>query len=215
MNNLPDYIIWRINESEEELRAQLQHPELYADKVATLKPGSRRMLEVLATRCAMKALFDEEKEVLYTPEGAPYLAEGPYISISHTQGYAAVISASCPVGIDIERLGKRVERVVSQFLKPEENICLQLAADRIELDNSFPWDAYTLMLHLAWSAKETAYKVLGHDYYDLRRRTSVIHFDATTQTMLLAVDDRKRPLRIHCEADKEFVMTYILAENSY
>ena len=51
MNNF-DYIIWRINESEEELRAQLEHPELFADKVKNLKPGSKRLLEVLAVRCA-------------------------------------------------------------------------------------------------------------------------------------------------------------------
>ena len=76
MNNF-DYIIWRINESEEELRAQLEHPELFADKVKNLKPGSKRLLEVLAVRCALKALFyGEEQEVLYDEHGGAEKIKG-------------------------------------------------------------------------------------------------------------------------------------------
>ena len=37
-----------------------------------------------------------------------------------TTDYAAVIASEHPVGIDIERRGKRVARVVSHFLKPDE-----------------------------------------------------------------------------------------------
>ena len=114
----PDYIIWKITETEEELRSQLLHPEYFADKVVNLKPGSKRLLEILAVRRAMKELFyGEEREVLYTPEGAPYLAEGPYISISHTMGYVAVITDQRPVSIDIERRGTKVQKVVNMFLK--------------------------------------------------------------------------------------------------
>lgn len=194
----PDYIIWKITESEEELRAQLSHPELYADKVARLKPGSRRLLEVLAVRRAMKELFyGAEREVLYTPDGAPYLADGPYLSISHTDGYAAVITSDVPVGIDIERIGSRVQKVVSHFLRPEEIAILQLYPD------------YNLSLHLAWSAKEAAYKVLGKAYYDLQNRTTVQHIDWQQKRILLAVDNQQTPLHIHFDYTDEYVMTWV------
>lgn len=194
----PDYIIWKITESEEELRAQLSHPELYADKVARLKPGSRRLLEVLAVRRAMKELFyGAEREVLYTPDGAPYLADGPYLSISHTDGYAAVITSDVPAGIDIERIGSRVQKVVSHFLRPEEIAILQLYPD------------YNLSLHLAWSAKEAAYKVLGKAYYDLQNRTTVQHIDWQQKRILLAVDDQHTPLHIHFDYTDEYVMTWV------
>lgn len=196
----PDYIVWRITETEDELKAALQHPDYYADKVQNLKPDSRRLLEVLAVRRALKELYDgEEQRVLYTADGKPYLEAGRYrISISHTQGYAAVIrsEAGCP-GIDIERLGNRVERVVGQFLKPEENLLLQLSGDD-----------YRTALHLAWSAKETAYKVLGHDYYDLKTLTTVMHVDWQGECLYLSVKGRETAMQIHFCLHPDYVLTW-------
>lgn len=201
----PDYIVWKITESEEELLADLQHPEFFAQKVVKLKQGSRRMLEVLAVRRAMKELFyGEEKEVLYTDEGAPYLAEGPYISISHTDGYAAIITSDIPVGIDIERRGTRVQKVVSHFLRQEEIIQLHLAAD----NHLMPDADYLLCLHLAWSAKETAFKVLGKEFYDLQNLTTIRHIDFNKKMILLAVESRTKPLSIHFDFTDDYVLTY-------
>jgi 4'-phosphopantetheinyl transferase EntD len=256
---LPDYIIWKMTETEEELRSQLQHPELFADKVSNLKPGSKRMLEVLTVRRALKELFyGVEQQVLYTPDGAPYLAEGPYISISHTMGYAAVITADRPVSIDIERRGTRVQRVIHQFLKDEELFILQLSAGtaNLSVDPTIPASSlhpsatgidpsvsginpsvsdinpsatgitsqadtqadaqadtqadifYSLALHLAWSAKETAYKLLGHDYYDLKRLTTVRHIDWASHLLILGVEGREAPLPIHFDYHPDYVLCW-------
>lgn len=44
-----------------------------------------------------------------------------HISISHTNGYVAVaLHPTEEVGIDIERYGVRVRRVVSRFVRPDE-----------------------------------------------------------------------------------------------
>lgn len=203
----PDYIIWKITESEEELRAELSHPELFAKKVERLKPGSRRLLEVLAVRRAMKELFyGTEKEVLYTEEGAPYLPHGPFISISHTDGYAAVIaSEKAPVGIDIERRGNRVQKVVSHFLRPEEIAVLEMSMVNSQ---SSTVDS-ELLLHLAWSAKETAFKILGKAYYDLQNLTTVQYVDLDKKILLLAVEGRAVPLQIHYDFTEDYVLTYI------
>ena len=193
----PDYIVWNINETEEELRASLSHPEYFAEKVQTLKPGSRRLLEVLAVRRALKELFyGEEQQVVYDGHGKPSLPAGkPCISISHTDGFAAVITSEVPVGIDIERIGNRVEKVVSHFLKEEERVTLALYAE------------YVPALHLAWSAKEAAFKVLGQKYYDLQHLTTVLSIDVANKVLLLAVDGREKPLSIHYD----FTETYVLA----
>lgn len=198
----PDYIIWHITESEDELLAGLSHPELFAQKVARLKPGSRRLMEVLAVRCAMKVLYEgEEKEVIYDEHGAPSLADGSaYISISHTRDYAAVISSDVPVGIDIERRSDRVQRVVSQFLQHSEVAKLRVLA----LDD----EAYALALHLAWSAKEAAFKVLGHEYYDLQHLTTVCGIDWQQKTMTLQVSGRENPLMMHFDYTEDYVLVW-------
>lgn len=175
--------LWQITETAAELRAQLGHPELYADTVARLRPGSRREREVLAVRCLLRAVEGEEQRVVYDAEHRPGIgmrtaeageaADGrepqavdgsPFVSISHTEGYAAVLLADRPVGIDIERMGPRVARVTSHFLQADE-------AKRLTSPRE---------LHLAWSAKETAFKLLGSAYYDLRRLTRVasVRYDA-------------------------------------
>lgn len=200
---LPDYIIWNINETEEELRASLSHPEYFAEKIANLKPSSRRLLEVLAVRRALKELFyGEEQQVVYDEHGKPSLkaVEGkkvPYISISHTQGYAAVISSEVPVGIDIERIGNRVEKVTSHFLKQEELVTLALYTDVVPA------------LHLAWSAKEAAFKILGQSYYDLQHLTTISHINVAHKTLLLNVEGRLHPLTVHFDYTEEYVLAWV------
>lgn len=195
----PDYIIWNINETEEELRASLSHPEYFAEKIANLKPGSRRLLEVLAVRRALKELFyGEEQEVVYDEHGKPSLKAGkPYISISHTHGYAAVISSDVPVGIDIERIGNRVEKVISHFLKQEELVTLALYSDAVPA------------LHLAWSAKEAAFKILGQEYYDLQHLTTISHINVAQKTMSLNVEGRPQSLIVHYDYTEDYVLAWV------
>lgn len=204
----PDYIIWRITESEEELLVELLHPELFADKVAQLKPGSHRRLEVLAVRRAMKTLFEgEEKAVLYDADGAPRLADGSaYISISHTKDYVAVISSDVPVGIDIERRANRVERVTSHFLQHEELSLLRM----VSADDAH----FELALHLAWSAKEAAFKVLGRAYYDLQHLTTIRHFSWEQRQLTLDVKNRIRPLQLHFDYTDDYVLVWVQTDES-
>ena len=56
----PDYIVWKITESEDELRASLSHPEYFEAKIRNLKSGSRRLMEILSVRRALKELMQGE-----------------------------------------------------------------------------------------------------------------------------------------------------------
>lgn len=197
-----DYLVRPVTESEEELRAQLLHPEYFAEKIEKLKSGSSRMIEVLAVRSALRDLFQGvEQQVFYTAEGKPYLVpdQAPFISISHTKGYVAVIRSESPVGIDIERRGNRVERVVSHFLKPEELSHLSEVGEE---------EKRQLSLHLAWSAKEAAFKILGREFYDLQHLTSVTAVDWETKTLNLSVVGQEQPLLVHFEYTDDYVLVY-------
>ena len=153
----PDYIVWKITETEEELRASLSHPEYFEAKIRNLKPGSRRLMEILSVRRA-------------------------------------------PVGIDIERRGDRVQRVVPQFLTPDEVTVLSLTPD---IDLAF---------HLAWSGKESAFKVLGQSFYDLKKLTSIVCVDMERKLILLHVEGRELPMRIHFDFTEDYVLTWVQDE---
>lgn len=187
-----------IEETAEQLEVRLDHPELYADKVAGLKPDSRRRREILAVRCLLKSMKKGvEQRVEYDEEGAPRLAgQRECISISHTDGFVAVALDDSPCGIDIERRGQRVQRVVTHFLTDDE---LALLTGMPDSD---------LALHLAWSAKEAAYKVLGRDYYDLQHLTSVLQVDFERQLLLLGVVGRENPMKIGFRVTDDYVLAF-------
>jgi phosphopantetheinyl transferase len=199
----PDYIVWKITETEEELRASLSHPEYFEAKIRNLKPGSRRLMEILSVRRALKELmYGEEKRIVYDRYGKPSIDEpdAPYISFSHTKQYVAVITSDVPVGIDIERRGDRVQRVVPQFLTPDEVTVLSLTPD---IDLAF---------HLAWSGKESAFKVLGQSFYDLKKLTSIVCVDMERKLILLHVEGRELPMRIHFDFTEDYVLTWVQDE---
>lgn len=141
--------IWRIEESAEELYALLGTSR-YDDALATMSHEARRA-EWLAVRVLMAQLLGSDKEVLYYASGRPYLADGSYcISISHTKGYAAIAyHCACSVGVDIEQIAPRVERIAPRFTHADEAAYIDGC------------DAETRLMYwlINWSAKETLYKV--------------------------------------------------------
>ena len=207
--------LWQIAETASELKAQLQLPDMYADRIARLPEDSRRMREILAVRCLLKAMTGEEQRVLYDKDGKPLAPQQmesvryengkeihyvwSHLSISHTDGWAAVILSDHPVGIDIERLGRKVQHVTSHFLKAPEMEFLQ---DDVEL-------------HIAWCFKESLFKILGRDYYDLRRRTSVRKICYARRngnnrqgTVEVAVEEQGLKT-LYFKTNDNFVLTYI------
>ena len=146
-----EFALWRIEETADELYRQLQLDD--TEKAYTKKLSkSKRYLHWLGTRVLLRKMLATEEyiDVKTDPHGKPYLVSLPYhISLSHSFEYAAVmISKTSPVGIDIEQVKEKVERIASKFLRPEE-----LAF--IEQVQKVP------QLYVCWCAKEAVYKCYG------------------------------------------------------
>ena len=94
---------------------------------------------------------DEYTDCEVDVHGKPYLVNLPYhISLSHSFDYAAVmISRSRPVGIDIEQIKEKVERIAEKFLSPRELGFITQDNNRIQ------------QLYVCWCAKEAIYKCYG------------------------------------------------------
>ena len=153
----PDYIVWKITETEEELRASLSHPEYFEAKIRNLKPGSRRLMEILSVRRALKELmYGEEKPIVYDRYGKPSIDEpdAPYISFSHTKQYVAVIASDVPVGIDIESFRKDNIALVSRTMNPAEAEWIYSSSDPVETFTQF------------WTQKEAVVKLRGTGIID-------------------------------------------------
>jgi 4'-phosphopantetheinyl transferase len=147
-----EFALWKIEEAEEDLYSQLQLDAAEQAYYNSLSKGKRH-LHWLGTRVLLRKMLktDEYIDCKVDVHGKPYLVNLPYhISLSHSFDYAAVmISRSRPVGIDIEQVKEKVERIAEKFLSPRELAFISKDEHRLQ------------QLYVCWCAKEAVYKCYG------------------------------------------------------
>lgn len=155
--------VWHITETSAELRSLLATSSYDLPLQSMANEGRRA--EWLAVRLLVRELFGPDVEVAYHPTGRPYLKGSDiHISISHTRGYASVAyHRTRPIGMDLEHISSRIERVAPRFTTAEE-------ASYIDAH-----DAQSRMLYhlINWSAKEALYKL--HDTPSLAEFKEAFH----------------------------------------
>lgn len=140
--------VWHIAETEDfflekvPLQRSITHPH--------------KRLQHLAGRYLLRELFEDfpYELIRIADTRKPFLENEAYhFSISHSGDYAAVIASSnCRVGVDVELVSPKVEKVKHKFLSHHEQGILA----GIPL---FPYSIFSeKLLTAAWSIKESLYK---------------------------------------------------------
>ncbi|MEN0055240.1 MAG: 4'-phosphopantetheinyl transferase superfamily protein [Mucilaginibacter sp.] len=146
-----EFALWKIEEEADDLYKQLQLDDDEKAYVEKLSNGKRH-LHWLGTRVLLRKMLltDEYIDCKVDAHGKPYLVNLPYhISLSHSFDYAAVmISKTHKVGIDIEQIKQKVERIAGKFMRAEEMAFID-PQHKIE------------QLYVCWCAKEAVYKCNG------------------------------------------------------
>lgn len=154
-----------INESE----------KLYFEKISLLS----RKLQWLACRLLVKELIKVPFNIIYDENGKPFLEDNQFnISFTHTKEYAGVIiSKNIEVGIDIEKISSRMEKVKYKFLSDKE---------AIETQNLEKLSVY-------WCAKEALFKVKGKHSISLQDDLLISPFEFMQQGEIEGViNDEKK-----------------------
>lgn len=191
--------IWKMEETLDELLAQLPERTVYEQELQRFRTDHRKQ-EWLSVRVLLYLLLGEEKKICYEPSGKPYLEDHSFfISISHTKGYVAVIlSRTMDVGIDIEQYGQRIHKVAFKFMRADEQASLYR-------DES----TWGLLLH--WSAKEVMFKCMDTSEVDFREHLQIFPFVVGEQGMFDAQEYRtehRQNFRIHYQVFDDFVLTW-------
>ncbi|WP_207533804.1 4'-phosphopantetheinyl transferase family protein [Desertivirga arenae] len=194
--------VWKIEESAEELYSQLQLKEDEKAYIETLNNGKRN-LHWLSTRVLLRKMLNTGKYIdcQVDEHGKPYLVNFPHhISLSHSFDYAAVIiSEDKPVGIDIELVKTKIERVAGKFLVNEELNFID-PEKRIE------------HLYICWCAKEAVYKLQGKKTVSFRDNIRLQQFECQEEgslTAILEADQECRSFDVHYEAFKDYMIGYV------
>ena len=187
----------------EESREALLHlfPEnLWPEVMAYINGvrSDRRAIEWLSTRIMLLELLGKEQIIHNREDGSPFLENGkPYISISHTRDYAAILlHDSCPVGIDIEIRSERVKKIADKFISENEYI-----------------DPAQRTIHqlLHWSAKECLFKLMNEQGIDFRKHLFVHPFTPAVKGVITATEsktDQACSFTVHYEVHPDYVLTW-------
>lgn len=147
-------MVWAIEEKEEFFTSQL--PTL------KLPSNPHKRLQHLAGRFLIKQMhpdFPFEK-LVSDPGSKPYLSNHSFqFSISHSGDMAAaIINKEKNVGIDIEMITDKANRIARKFMHESE---FYLISNNNQTESSYHYSLY-------WSIKETVFKWYGHGQVDFR-----------------------------------------------
>jgi phosphopantetheinyl transferase len=143
---------WMIWEITEDLPFFQTYPENWLTHKSQESSASQKKIESSAARFCLwnlcqqlsKGPWDLRKDERNRPN---FDSSNFHISLSHSFPFvAAVISHEKPVGIDLERYGRNVEKIGPRFLSAEE-------WNR--------WHDSHAHLTMAWTCKEAIYKAMG------------------------------------------------------
>lgn len=198
--------LWRITESEDDLAPSLNLSPEEEAQLATMK-GHRR-IEWLAVRRLVHDMSGRFERMHFVKDkyGKPHLQKHDwYMSISHSRTICAAIVSPLPVGIDIQQIVPKIDRIAPKFMRLEELESLE-PATRL------------LHLHIYWGAKEALYKAYGRRQLDFREHIHIKPFafakreGSFTGEIKKGLLRERYHLRYHLE-DEEYVLVYgVLAE---
>lgn len=131
--------------------------EDYAELLGSGVP--KRSLEKKGIQRLLEELGYNSPEISYKETGQPFLTDNPelFLSVSHAQGWFAVLIGTKPLGVDIQTYSPRLILGQDYF--------------RNEREGAFSEDERAL--HLIWGAKEAFYKLKEGQMNDLKEEVSV------------------------------------------
>lgn len=207
-SGIPEVLLgsWHVQESEIFFLTRVKLYENEWKRLSSISHPHKR-LEYLSSRLCMKELLKIANhmrvESLNNANGQPYLSDhSHYISYTHSGDYSAVIASPLfEVGIDIESLTRKRNLNTRFLFLNEEEIA------------SFDRDPSFERFILAWSAKETLYKIFGQRGISFKHNIHLQLDDAEAVpngivTGIVHTPDTTRTYEIHFQFHPEFILTY-------
>ncbi|WP_438962672.1 4'-phosphopantetheinyl transferase family protein [Nonlabens sp.] len=196
-NNTSVYI-WKITESEAWLRTGLELSENSRNRLFTMSSELHRR-GFLSIRHLLRVAGYTDQNLHYSQEGKPHLDDDKYISITHSYEFTAIIISEQPVGIDIEKLRDKIQRIAPKFIGYEEDFVAQ-AIEKVK------------SLTVIWGAKESMYKLYSTKGLGFKANCYVEPFDLeneqTVAQLVYGNDDLK--FDVFFKQLENFMMAYIL-----
>jgi len=152
--------IWSIKEDYHELLSMLTLNDMEMLTLQSFR-NIERKLEWLSVRTLMNEMAGKCVRILYNAARKPYIEDNSCrISISHSHKLTAILMSKIKrVGIDMEYMSHRINKIADRFIHKSEKI------------TEDP-DLNIIHLHIHWCAKEALYKIC--DKQDIHFKKDII-----------------------------------------
>jgi phosphopantetheinyl transferase len=193
--------IWKIEENEEffdigvPIHREITHPH--------------KRLQHLAGRFLLRYLFNNfpNEEIKIADTRKPFLPNEQYhFSISHCSDYAAaIVSSSMRVGVDVELITPKLEKIKHKFLHADELRFLNTHLSGTQLN----------LLSILWSAKEAMYKWFGEsevDFKEMMRTFPFTHGDEGTIDAAFIKASFQEKLLLHFRRMEQLTLAWVASE---
>ena len=193
-------LLWQVEEESDWFKEQLDLvPGLWEEYESLVNDSIRHRW--LASRFAVQQVSQQTPlELIKDPSGRPFLGvERKPMSLSHCEGFVAAIHSDVSVGIDVERISSRIQKIKNYFMRDEE---LDLLGEENEA------------LILAWSAKESIYKWFGEKHLGYKSQLCIRSVDFIGQEMEIEINTKDHSLiqSVFFRQDAEKVLTWTVGE---
>ena len=149
VNDFTKVLIWKIEESLEDLTKGIELTEQSKKRVDAMKSILHQQ-GFMSIRQLLKQAGYVDADVFYDEFGKPHLKDKNYLSISHSFTFTAIIiSEKKPVGIDVEKQRDKIVKIAHKFTPIEE------------YNTIANHEALVSKLTIVWGAKESLYKIYG------------------------------------------------------
>ncbi|MGJ8683838.1 MAG: 4'-phosphopantetheinyl transferase family protein [Nonlabens sp.] len=190
--------VWKISESEAWLRTGLDLSENSRNRLFTMSSELHRR-GFLSIRHLLREAGYTDQNLYYSEEGKPHLDDDKYISITHSYEFTAIIISEVPVGIDIEKLREKIQRIAPKFIGYEEEFVKEVQE---------PIESLTVI----WGAKESMYKLYGKKGLGFKAHCYVEDFELDMQHTIARIVYENDNLKfdVYFHQLENFMMAYIL-----
>ncbi|MFH1320677.1 MAG: 4'-phosphopantetheinyl transferase superfamily protein [Bacteroidota bacterium] len=198
--------LWKIEETIDWCisRLQLNENDL---KILNWYNSKHRRLQRLITQLLLQNMLNHKTkvEIKYDKNGKPSLPDFPYeISISHSKIFVAIlISKTYNIGIDIEQINPKVERISEKFINSYELKQFSAGLNKENIEQ----------MHVIWGAKESLYKLYGKRNLNFKENLLTEPFDYKQKGVIkarISTGNKNRQFSLYYEKIKDYMLVYVM-----
>jgi 4'-phosphopantetheinyl transferase len=186
--------LWEIEESFDEIYSKVSLDEAEKNTLFSFKNTSRQ-IEWLSVRSLLNELTGCDSKIVYNEEHKPFLFDNSFnISISHSQKLTSVLlSKQKRVGIDLEFMSHRINKLAFKFINDDEYITSNKAFEKLHL-------------YIHWCAKEALYKICDKKNINFKENLTIKPFEIDHAGTIMGIHHNQGLL-------EEYQMQYLLRDN--